>query len=246
MPLRIKPDLSGAMDWFLTPSNAATSPERCVPSPSSASARRYSFSRGGGALHCIDVDGRRRSGVPYLISPLLDEVRIAARDLHQSIERRVGDRDALSGQRVAQRIARIVHGERPDRRVLEQPLGIGLRTAGETHELRQTGSDQRHRRLSLRQPMHRHDQRAHLGLIKVLDLVDDDSDCATAVLGGLPDREEEIGKIGFEIARVRSSLLRIDVETHLDVADLQPAPGENGLLTGSIYRKFINLKDKLS
>src|SRR2546425_1203188 len=83
-----------------------------------------------------------------------------------------------------------------------QSLGVRLRLPGEPWKNRQARAQEHQGKPALLNPVHRHDERAQLLLVEVLELVDEESHRALPVLGCLRDSDKEIGQIDFQVTAV--------------------------------------------
>ena len=87
--------------------------------------------------------------------------------------------------------------ERADRRVVEEPFSIGLRSTGEPEYWWKAGADEQHGKITLRGAMHCHDQRAELGFVQILELVDNEGHRCIPRLGRVAERNEQLCKVGI-------------------------------------------------
>jgi hypothetical protein len=167
--------------------------------------------------HVAFEDRRARRVIPGMLAPLLQEVGIAARLLHDRGHRLVGKFHALLPGRFGdgQSSGHLV--QRPNLGKVEQALGVGLGAAHATGQLRQPGSDQRHGQAPLCAAMQRRDERGKLGLLNVLQLVDEQDDCRTGLLGGVAHCLQQRLQVVLEVAIVGQPRLRLEVQADLDV-----------------------------
>ena len=78
--------------------------------------------------------------------------------------------------------------------------------------MRQSGADQGDRELPLRRLVQRADQGLELLLRQELDLVEEEHDAGLLLLGGLPQRDQQVGEVLAEFSAVRLAFERLDID----------------------------------
>lgn len=126
---------------------------------------------------------------------------------HDAIERFSLDACAFAAYGLANCSSSGVIGQRPDRRVVEQTLGVRFRFSRQCGYLRQARTEEHQRQAPLRDPVQGNDQRAQVFFVEVLNFVDKKGDARVGCFGRLTDREEEFRKIDLQVSAVRSSAL---------------------------------------
>ena len=164
--------------------------------------------------------------VPDVVGPLLNEVRIAARDRDDRVERRAGEPHVLERGRLLDRTPRIFGTQFADARKVEQPLRVGACFAGQGRHLRQAGADQHDRQRELRRAVNRHDQTRELRPVEILQFVDCEQDRGAAVARGFTERDHERGEVGRQITAVARAAFRRDVDRKREHAVQSEAGGE--------------------
>ena len=126
-----------------------------------------------------------------------------------------------AGCAIAVRAAR--RGSGADLGEVEQTLGVRLRVAHPSTQLRQARAHEHDRQLALRGPMQRGDEGGQLILLHVLQLVDEEGQCRAGRLGCLPHLSSKRLQVVLQVAVVGQARLGVEVEADLDVAirDLQ-------------------------
>src|SRR6516225_3857068 len=93
---------------------------------------------GGSVARVLGCDGRRLRGVPRLRTPLLEKVGITLCLLDDESQRAFVDLDAFSFERRFDGVSCRFLWQGSDVWVIEEPLGVRFRFAGQRGELRET------------------------------------------------------------------------------------------------------------
>lgn len=97
---------------------------------------------------------------------------------------------------------------------LKQPLGVGLGVAGDAGQLRQPGTHQHNRQVSLGRTMDGRNQGSQLDLNEILDLVDSEEDATVPLNCRFTRGDEQITHVVLQVPAVCGSAERVDIDRH--------------------------------
>jgi len=150
---------------------------------------------------------------------LLQKVRVAPRQAENLFQRLGRNFGALVFDGFLDGTACGLRRKRPDFGEIEQTLGVGLRVAHAPSQLRQSRTDQHHRQAHLLGAVHGGDERGELGLLHMLQFVDEDGQRGIGGLGSQPDLLDERLQVVLEVAVVGKARFRVVVDADLDIAE---------------------------
>ena len=101
------------------------------------------------SIHHLQLNRAAVCLVPDMVSPLLEEVRIAAGSANDRVERLVGKSHPLLDGWDLDGVPSIAAAKAVNERELKQALGIGFNRAGEARQLRKPGTHQDNRKVPL-------------------------------------------------------------------------------------------------
>ncbi len=173
----------------------------------------------GSCVNGVDIDRRCQRRQPSVTAPLLQEVRVALRDLQNLDQCPFGDRHALVLKWFLDCEAGCGGEQRSDHGEIKQAFGIRLGVAHLPAQLGQTCADQNDGQLPLLGPMYCRDKGRQLRLLHVLQLVDEDRQGRVGRFGGQADLLKQRLQVVLKIAVVSQARFGLVVDTHLDIAE---------------------------
>jgi hypothetical protein len=135
-----------------------------------------------------------------VVTPLLQEIRVASRLAEDFIQRITGDLRSRIADRVLDGVLAFSLSQWTDRWKIEQPFGVRFRIPCQAGQLRQPGTKDNQRQGSLGDLVQRTDQGAQVGLRQILHFVDEDTDWPFSRLRRQRNAHQELREIGFQVS----------------------------------------------